>query len=43
MIGFIKKVFVLGMTFFIFNLLSVNSLEYVSMKNKECKIRLEIN
>ena len=31
MSGSIKKVFVVAMTFFSFNVLSVNSLEYVSM------------
>ena len=30
------------MTFFSFNVLSVNSLECVSMNNQECKIRSEI-
>ena len=30
------------MTFFNFNLSSVNSLECVSMNNQECKIRTEI-
>ena len=37
--GFIKKVFFTAMTFFSFNVLSVNSLECVSMKNQECKVR----
>ena len=35
----IKKIFVVAMTFLVS---SVNSLEYVSMKNQECKIRSEI-
>ena len=39
MIGFIKKVFVVAMTFFSFNVLIVNSLECISMKNQECKVR----
>ena len=39
MFGFIKKVFVVAMTFFRFNVLSVNSLECVSINNQECKIR----
>ena len=39
MIGFIKKVFVVAMTFFSFIVLSVNSLECISMKNQECKVR----
>ena len=42
MYGFIKKVFFTAMTCFSFNVLSVNSLEYISMKNQECKIRPEI-
>ena len=42
MFGFIKKVFVVAMTFFNVNLSNVNSLEYVSMNNQECKIRSEI-
>ena len=39
MFGFIKKVFAITMTFFSFNVLSVNSLECISMKNQECKVR----
>ena len=42
MFGFIKKVFVVAMTFFNFNPLNVNSLECISMKNQECKVREEI-
>ena len=42
MFGFIKKVFIVAMTFFSFNVLSGNSLECVSMKNEQCKIREEI-
>ena len=42
MFGFIRKVFFVAMTFFSFNLLSVNSLEYVSMNNQYCKIRTKI-
>ena len=42
MFGFIKKVFVVAMTFFNFNLSNVNSLECVSMDNQEYKIRSEI-
>ena len=42
MFGFIKKVFVVTMTFFNFNLSNVNFLECVSMNNQECKIRSEI-
>ena len=42
MFGFIKKVFFTVMTFFNFSGLSVNSLEYTSKNNQECKIRSEI-
>ena len=42
MFGFIRKGFFVAMTFFSFNLLSVNSLEYVSMNNQYCKIRTKI-
>ena len=38
----IKQVFVVAITFFGFRPSNVNSLECVSMKNKECKIRPEI-
>ena len=41
MFGFIKKVFVVGVIYFSFNVLSVNSLECISMKNQECKVRKE--
>ena len=40
MFGFIKKVFVVAMTFF--NLSNVNSLECVSMNNQECRTRTKI-
>ena len=39
MFGFIKKVFVVTITFLV---LSVNYLEYVSINNQECKVREEI-
>ena len=39
MFGFIKKVFFTAMTFFSFDVLSVNSLECISMNNQECKAR----
>ena len=39
MFGFIKKVFIATMIFFSFNVLSVNSLEWVSMSNQGCKAR----
>ena len=42
MFRFIKKVFVVAMTFLNFNLSNVNSLKCVSMNNQECKIRSEI-
>ena len=35
MLGFIKNVFVVAMTFFNFNPSNVNSLECLSMKNQE--------
>ena len=37
MFGLIKKVFFTAMTFVSSNVLNVNSLERVSMKNQECK------
>ena len=42
MFGFIKKVFVVAMSFFSCGLLNFNSLKCVSMNNQECKIRLEV-
>ena len=42
MFEFIKKVFVVAMTFFDFNVLSVNSLECISIKNQECKVREKV-
>ena len=42
MFGFTKKVFVVAMTFFNFNLSNENSLECVSMNNQQCKVRSEI-
>ena len=39
MFGFIKKVFVVAMTFFSFNVFSVNSLECISVQNQKCKVR----
>ena len=39
MFGFFKKVFFTATTFFSFDVLSVNSLECISMKNRECKVR----
>ena len=42
MFRFVKQVFFTAMTFFSFNPLNVNSLEYVSMNNQECKTRTKI-
>ena len=42
MFGFIKNVFITAMTFFIFNVLSVNSLECVSRNNQDYKARPKI-
>ena len=42
MFRFIKKCFFTTMTFFSYNILNVNSLECVSMRNQECRIRSEI-
>ena len=42
MFGFIKKVFFTAMSFFSFHVLSVNSLECISMKNQERKVREEV-
>ena len=39
MFGLIKKVFVVAMAFFSYNVLNVNYLECVSMNNQECKTR----
>ena len=42
MFRFIKKCFFTAITFFSYNVLNVNSLDFVSMNNQECKIRTEI-
>ena len=42
MFGFIKKVFVMAMTFINFDLSNVNSIECISVNNQECKTRSEI-
>ena len=42
MFGIIKKVYFVTMTFFSFNPLNVNSLEYVSINNQDCKIRTKM-
>ena len=41
-LGFIKNVFFTAINFFSYYALNVNSLEWVSMNNQECKIRSEI-
>ena len=41
MLGFIKQIFISTMMFFS-SLPNVNSLECVSLKNQECKVRPEI-
>ena len=42
MFGFVKRIFVSTMTFFGFNLSSVNPLKCISMNNQERKVRPEI-
>ena len=42
MFGFIKNVFFTAMTFFKFNPSNENSLECISVKNQECKLREEV-
>ena len=42
MFRFVKRIFVSAIMFFVYNLLSVNSLECVSINNQECKVRPEI-
>ena len=42
MFRFVKRIFVLTMMFFGFNLSNINPLECVSMNNQECKVRPEI-
>ena len=42
MFGFSKKVLFVAMTFFSYNSLSVNSLDYISVNNQECEIRTKI-
>ena len=42
MFEFIRKVFFTAMTFFSFNVLNVNSLKCISLKNQECKVRPKI-
>ena len=40
--GFINKCFFTAITFFVFNVLNLNSLEFVSMSKQECKARTKI-
>ena len=42
MFEFIKKVFLVAMTYFSFNVFSVNCLECIPMKTQECKIREKV-
>ena len=42
MFGFIKKLFIVAMTFFSRNPLNVSSLECVLINNHKCKIRRKI-
>ena len=42
MFKFVKQTFILAMMFFSHNLLGVNLLSCISMKNQECKVRPEI-
>ena len=42
MFGLIRKTVISARKFFIFNILNVNSLEYFSRNNQECKIKPEI-
>ena len=42
MFGFVKKVFVVEMAFFSYNVLDLNSLKCGSMNNQECKTRTKI-
>ena len=43
MFGFIKKCFFTAITYFSYNALNVNSLEFVSMNNQKCKIKIRNN
>ena len=42
MFGFVKRIFVSTMMFFVCNLSNVNPLECASMNNQECQVRPEI-
>ena len=41
MFRFVKQIIVSAIMFFSCNLSSVNTLEFVSINNQECKVRLE--
>ena len=42
MFGFIKKVFVVAMTFLGWNVLNTNPLKCISMNNQNCRVRPQI-
>ena len=42
MFGFIKKVFVVAMTIFGWNVLNTNPLKCISMNNQNCRVRPQI-
>ena len=42
MFGFIKKMFVITMSFFSYNALNAIPMKFVSMNNQGCRIRPEI-
>ena len=42
MFRFVKQIFISAMTYFGYNLSSINSLECVSINNQECRVRPEI-
>ena len=42
MLGFVKQIFISGMMFFGWSILSINSLKCVLMNNQECKVRPQI-
>ena len=42
MFRFVKKCFSTAITFFSYNVLNVNSLEFVLMNNQECEIRIKL-
>ena len=41
MFGFVKQIFVAAMMFFSCNVLNINSLKFVWVKNQECKLKPE--